>query len=82
MVNGHASPFFYLGSGVRQGDPLSPSLLVILLEPMLTYLRATKGHLGIPINHDTETHHLSTFAGDVTGFLRDIGDAPKFLQHV
>nr|CCA16182.1 Pol putative [Albugo laibachii Nc14] len=82
MVNGHASPFFQLGSGVRQGDPLSPSLFVIFLEPMLAYLRAMTGHLGIPINHDAETHHLSAFADDVTGFLSDIGDAPKFLQHV
>ena len=82
MVNGPASPFFQLGSEVRQEGPLSPSLFVIFLEPMLTYLRDMTGHLGIPINHDPETHHLSAFADDVTGFLIEIGDAPKFLQHV
>nr|CCA20276.1 AlNc14C90G5647 [Albugo laibachii Nc14] len=52
MVNGHSSPFFQLGSGVRQGDPLSPSLFVLFLQPMLNYLRATMGHLGILIVQD------------------------------
>ena len=52
MVNSHSSPFFQLGSGVRQGDPLSPSLFVLFLELMLNYLRATTGHLGIQIVRD------------------------------
>lgn len=82
MINGYASPFFQLGSGVRQGDPLSPSLFVLFLEPMLNYLRATTGHLGIPVAHDPTSHHLSAFADDVTGFLRTINDTPKFLTHV
>lgn len=82
MVNGHASPFFQLGSGVRKGDPLSPSLFVLFLEPMLAYLRATTGHLGIPVQHDSDKHHLPAFAGDVTGLLRNIDDTPTFLRHV
>lgn len=82
MVNGYASPFFQLRSGVRQGDPLSPLLFVLFLEPMLNYLRATTGHLGIPVAHDPTSHHLSAFADDVTGFLRNINDTPEFLMHV
>ena len=82
MVNGRASKFFQLGSGVRQGDPLSPSLFVLFLEPFLAYLRATTGHLGIPIPGSSTTQHLSAFADDCTGMLRDLRDTPKFMAQV
>lgn len=71
-VNGHASSFFQICSGIRQGDPLSPSLFALFLEPILAYLRATTGHIGIPDQHDSEKHHLSAFAEDVTGLLRHL----------
>ena len=82
MVNGRSSPYFRLGSGVRQGDPLSPSLFVIFMEPMLAYLRATLQSHGIPVLYGAEPHLISAFADDCTGFLHDLRDAPKFIRHV
>lgn len=68
MVNGRASKFFQLGSGVRQGDPLSPSIFVLFLESFMDYLRATTGHLGIPVQCLSLTQPLTAFADDCTGF--------------
>ena len=82
MVNGHTSKFFQLGSGVRLGDPLSPSLFVLFLEPYLAYLRATTGHLGIPVQGSSMPQHLSAFADDCTGFLKDLRDTPAFMAKV
>nr|CCA25343.1 pollike protein putative [Albugo laibachii Nc14] len=75
-------PSFSSAVWSRQGDPLSPSHFVLFLEPMLNYLRATTAHLGIPIVQDPTPHHISAFADDVTGLLRNLTDTPQFLRHV
>lgn len=82
FVNGTASRYFELGCGVRQGDPLSPALFVLFLEPMLNYLRATTGHLGIQLPDDPIRQHVLAFADDCTGLLEDLNHAPTFLAHV
>ena len=82
LVNGRASEYFELGSGVRQDDPLSPDLCVILIDPMLNYLRETTGGFGISVPTDPLRHLLLAFADDCTGLLDDLADALLFVSTV
>jgi len=61
LVNGHLSRSFPLRRGVLQGDPLSPLLFVIALEPMCQLLRQNPRY-GIRTAH--RTHTGSFFADD------------------
>ncbi|OWZ06370.1 RNA-dependent DNA polymerase [Phytophthora megakarya] len=82
LVNGIASEYFELGSGVRQGDPLSPALFVLFLEPMLNFLRWKTGHLGINVPNSKLPHHLLAFADDCTGILKDLRHTRVFIDSV
>lgn len=80
LINQSRSDFFSLGAGVRQGDPLSPGLFVLFIEPLLCYLRAVNSDFAIRIRGSP--HHLISFADDVTGLVTDLHHAPIFLGHV
>ena len=71
---------FVLGSGVRQGDPISPALFVLFIEPLLSYLRAKLDHLGI--STPNANHLAIAFADDVTGILGSLEDSKVFLDCV
>ena len=72
MNNGFTTAPFMLGRGVRQGDPLSPYLLIIALEILAERIRSDSKIQGFRIGE--EMVKLSLFADDMTCFLRD-GDS-------
>lgn len=80
LINSSRSDFFSLGAGVRQGDPLSPGLFVLFIEPLLCYLRATTDFSAIKIRNTS--HQLVSFADDVTGLVNNLSHAPEFLDRV
>ena len=62
--NGFSTPFFDLKRGVRQGDPLSPSLFIIVLELLAISIRNNDQIRGIMV--DGNELKLVVFADDMT----------------
>ena len=69
MNNGYTTTPFQILRGVRQGDPLSPYLVIICLEILAINIRRNKEIQGIVV--DNEEIKLEIFADDLTSFLRD-----------
>lgn len=67
--NGFSTPSFNLKRGVRQGDPLSPSLFIIVLELLAISVQNNNQIRGI--NVDGNELKLVIFADDMTSFVRD-----------
>ena len=78
--NGHTSKYFNVKRGVRQGDPLSPYLFVLVVEIMANKIRQEKHIEGISIKQ-CETKLLQ-YADDTSGLLRNLKSAKHFLQTV
>ena len=76
--NGHASSFFRLQRGVRQGCPLSGLLFIIGIE---LFARALKNDQSIKgINVETKEIKITQYADDTTVFLRDEESVEKVLR--
>ena len=60
--NGHFSRFFNLGRGCRQGDPLSPYLFILAIEPLAMSIKNNQDIKGITIGgHE---HKIGQYADD------------------
>ena len=70
MNNGFTTQPFKLSRGVRQGDPLSPYLFILVLETLAIYIRNDECIKGIKV--DGHELKLIIFADDLTVFLKDI----------
>jgi hypothetical protein len=73
MVNGHQGVLFSLGRGVPQGDPLSPILYALSLEPLLDRIRRWIGGLSVL----GVTWKVGAFADDMVvglGSVQDVGE--------
>ena len=64
---GHLSPFFMLGRGCRQGDPISPYLFILCAEILSIWLRNNKNIKGIKI--DNVELKFSQYVDDASAFL-------------
>ena len=67
--NGFFTRSFQVKRGVRQGDPLSPSLFIIVLELLAVSIRNNHGIKGITVGGNEIK--LVIFADDMTTFVRD-----------
>ena len=69
MNNGHASAFFKLSRGIRQGCPISALLFILVAETLAITLRSSGTVQGLTING--EIFKISQLADDTTLFLRN-----------
>ena len=67
--NGFPTAHFDIQRGVRQGDPLSPYLFIIVLETLASTIRSDNDIRGIMV--DGQEIKLGLFADDLTGFLKN-----------
>ena len=77
LHNGHASEFFLVEKGVRQGCPLSGLLFVLGIELLARALQKNPTIRGIQVGHN----ELKTiqYADDTTVFVRDLDSVPQLL---
>ena len=78
LNNGHASPFFQLHRGVRQGCPLSGLLFVIGIELLARALQIYNSIKGVNIGK--KEIKLSQFADDTTVFVSDQDSVSNLLK--
>ncbi len=69
LTNGLKSPFFGLTRGQKQGDPLSPLLFTLFLEPLAVALRADTGIKGVW--GGGAEHKLFLYADDILLLISD-----------
>ena len=76
--NGTSSKNFTLERGVRQWDPLSPYLFILVVETLAIAIRQNKDIKGITI--ENEETKLLQYADDTTAVLSNVNSARKLFE--
>ncbi len=80
-TNGMISPFFKLIHGTKQGDPLSPLLFTLFLEPLATAIRADNSIKGVL--QGEEEHKMFLYADDILLLIKDpVFSIPNVLSTI
>ena len=73
LLNGSRGAWFKHYTGLRQGDPLSPMLFILAMEPLQRLLDlSTQEEVLSPINNRAATLRTSLYADDAAIFLNPI----------
>lgn len=81
ITNGIISPFFKLTRGTKQGDPLSPLLFILFLEPLAAAIRGEMDIKGVV--QGEEEHKMFLYADDILLLIKDpIMSIPNVLSIV
>jgi len=76
--NGHATPFFELERGVRQGCPLSAILFVVEVEFLADSIRNDQSIEGIIIKG--KEHKISQYADDTSCFVSGLNSVQTLFS--
>lgn len=79
LTNGIVSSFFNIYRGAKQGDPLSPLLFIIFLEPLAMAVRSETNIRGV--RSGGREHKLFLYADDILWLsVNPVSSAPKLLE--
>lgn len=83
FVNGWSGPSFEVGSGVRQGCPLSPLLYVFAIDPLLRRIGCgPSAGVGMDLEAPDVALKVVAYADDVTLFVSSSGEADSVMSEV
>lgn len=83
LLNGRAGSSFMHGKGLRQGDPLSPMLFILAIDPLQNLLVAAQDEgLLQPLHRRTARFNMALYADDVVIFTRPVKDEIQAVQAI
>ena len=80
LTDNICSPSFKITCGSRQGDPISPILFILSMEPLAQFIRQSEYIK--PISVHSTNHHISLYADDILLFLQDTSHSLSTLLDI
>ncbi|EAL70311.1 hypothetical protein DDB_G0274837 [Dictyostelium discoideum AX4] len=80
-INGRTTIPFEIKRGVKQGDPLSPTLFVLVIEALARKILQDDRITGLPLNNSDHREKFQSFADDSASMVPDSQQLELVLQH-